>query len=77
MEDKEHAKFADGLIHVHKLRMTSLPLETVIGKDEFEWLQDAWAKPNERNRWSVTFPIVQRFEIVGAPKARDVFTADV
>jgi 5-methylcytosine-specific restriction enzyme A len=78
LEERDyHAKFADGLIHVHKLRMSSLPLETIIGKDEFEWLQDAWAKPAERNRWSVAFPIVQRFEIVGAPKARDVISADV
>ena len=78
LEEREyHAKFADGLIHVHKLRMSSLPLETIIGTDEFEWLQDVWAKPTERNRWSVAFPIVQRFEIVGAPKARDVFSADV
>ncbi len=76
--DREHhAKFADSLTHIHKLRMTSLPLETVIGKEEFERLQDAWAKPNERTRWSVAFPIVQRFEIVGAPKARDVFTPDM
>lgn len=78
LEEREnHAKFADGLIHVHKLRMSSLPLETIIGKDEFEWLQDVWAKPAERNRWSVAFPIVQRFEIVGAPKGRDVFSAAV
>jgi 5-methylcytosine-specific restriction protein A len=78
LEEREyHAKFADGLIHVHKLRMSSLPLETIIGTDEFEWLQDVWANPTERNRWSVAFPIVQRFEIVGAPKARDVFSADV
>jgi len=78
LADREHhAKFADGLIPFHKLRMTCLPLETVIGKDEFEWLQDAWAKPNVRNRWSVAFPIVQRFGIVGAPKARVVFSPDV
>ena len=78
LEEREHhAKFADGLIHIHKLRMSSLPLETIIGTDEFEWLQDVWAKPNARNRWSVAFPIVQRFEIVGAPKARDVFSTDM
>lgn len=78
LADREHhAKFADGLIHVHKLRMSALPLETIIGTEEFEWLQDAWAKPTERNRWSVAFPIVQCFEIVGAPKARDVFSPDL
>jgi 5-methylcytosine-specific restriction protein A len=72
-----HQKFADSLIAIHQLKVISLPLQRLVGKDEFNLLQDMWSEPGKRNRWSVAFPIVRTFEIVGAPKADDVFSPDV
>src|SRR5262249_50662905 len=54
----------------------SLPLQKIVGDEEFKWLQDTWAK-GRRNRWSVAFPIVESYEIVGRPKAKDVLPSAV
>ena len=80
MIDKErerHRGFADSLVAVHRIFYTSQPLANFIGKDEYEDLKDRWAKPANRNRWSVAFPIVETYEIIGAPKAKDVFSQEV
>lgn len=71
-----HREFADGLVAVHRLRHSSAPLQRIVGEDDFSWLQDVWAK-GSRNRWSVAFPIVESYEIVGRPKSRDVFPGEV
>lgn len=71
-ERARHAPLADSLIAVHRLQYSSLPLERIVGKDEYDWLQDVWAT-GDRNRWSVAFPIVESYQIVGAPKAKAVF----
>ncbi|WP_340692199.1 HNH endonuclease [Hyphomonas sp.] len=76
-ERDEHAKFADSLVSIHRLRHSSRPLVEIIGPEEFDALQNVWSANGDRNRWSVAFPIVETFEIVGAPKARDVFSKDV
>ena len=54
-----------------------MPLEKLVSEEEFNWLQDAWSKSDKRTRWSVAFAIVQSFEIVGAPKAKDIFPHDI
>lgn len=73
--DREHhAECADCLVHVHKLKPSALPLAQIIGGEEYEFLQDAWSTSDQRARWSVAFPIIERFEIVGQPKARVVFS---
>lgn len=74
---KTHEGYADSLVSVHKLLYTSKPLQEIIGRDEFEDLQDKWAHPANRNRWSVAFPIVETYEIIGAPKAKSVFSRDI
>jgi 5-methylcytosine-specific restriction protein A len=73
----EHAKVADSLVAVHHLRHAALPLREIVGDEDFEWLQNAWAEPSKRNRWSVAFPIVRSFRIVGAPKSKDVLSREV
>lgn len=74
---RAHAEAADSLVAIHKLRHSHLPLQKIVGREEYEWLQDVWAKPNDRNRWSVAFPIIESFKIVGQPKAKDVFSPPV
>jgi 5-methylcytosine-specific restriction protein A len=44
-----------------------------LGDDEFTRLQDMWAQGKKRWRWSVAFPIIETFEIIGKPRATDVF----
>jgi 5-methylcytosine-specific restriction protein A len=74
LEEKEHhANRAGRIIGVHKLRQSSRALVTIIGDEEYRELQDIWAKPSKRYRWSVAFPIVESYEVVGSPKAKDVF----
>jgi 5-methylcytosine-specific restriction protein A len=74
---EEHASMADGLLHIHKLQLSSKPLQDFVGDSEFNWLQDAWSVDGQRDRWSVAFAIVRSFEIVGAPKAKTVFPPDL
>jgi 5-methylcytosine-specific restriction protein A len=76
-ERKEHVEVKDGLIAIHRLRHSMRPLEQINGKSEFERLQDMWSADNARRRWSVSFPIIETYAIVGSPKAKDVFPADV
>lgn len=71
-ERKAHSEQAGRLIAVHKLRYTSRSLEEIIGKEEFQHLQDMWAQGGKRWRWSVAFPIVETYRIVGQPKAKEV-----
>lgn len=71
-ERKAHSEQAGRLIAVHKLRPSSRSLEEIIGKEGFRRLQDMWAQGEKRWRWSVAFPIVETYRIVGQPKAKDV-----
>lgn len=71
-ERKQHALLAGRFIAIHRLRATSRSLIDVIGPDEFKELQDRWAQNNERYRWSVSFPIIETYEIKGKPKAKTV-----
>ncbi|MEZ5921467.1 MAG: HNH endonuclease [Parvularculaceae bacterium] len=76
-EQERHAEFADSLVAVHRLHFSFRPLPEIIGSNEFEELQDIWSENNQRNRWSVAFPIVESYEIIGAPKAKTVFSPEV
>lgn len=71
-ERDAHRALAGRLIAVHKLRTTARSLETILGEEEFKRLQDMWAQGGKRYRWSVAFPIVESYEIVGRPKAKNV-----
>ncbi|MCY1320388.1 hypothetical protein D9M68_316730 [compost metagenome] len=78
LRDREtHQRLADRLVAIHELRPSSRPLADIIGKAEFEHLQDVWSEPNKRKRWSVAFPIVRTWEILGKPTAHSVLSADV
>src|SRR4051812_25196745 len=76
-ERERHHKLRDRLVAVHRLRPSARPLAQIIGRAEFERLQDIWSAPGERRRWSVAFPIVETYEVVGQPHARTVFAPDV
>ena len=71
-ERAQHREEAGRFISVHKLRTTARDLKTILGPVEFERLQDIWAQGEKRWRWSVAFPIVESYEIIGHPKAKDV-----
>lgn len=71
-EREAHRALAGRLIAVHKLRTTARSLETILGAEHFKRLQDMWAQGGKRYRWSVAFPIVESYEIIGRPKAKDV-----
>lgn len=75
-ERAEHASVADSLTAIHQLRHSALPLRQIVGDKDFEWLQDAWGD-RKRSRWSVAFPIVKSFRIIGAPKAKMVLSPEV
>ena len=75
-ERERHKELAGRLIAVHRLRATSRPLEQMIGSSEFKHTQDMWAQDGKRYRWSVAFPIVESYRILGRPKARTVFGDD-
>ena len=68
-ERAQHKAIAGRLIAVHKLRTTARRLEEIIGPDDFQALQNMWAVGQKRFRWSVAFPIVESYKIVGAPLA--------
>lgn len=72
-ERERHATLKDRLVAVYRLRATARPLVKIIGTAEFERLQDIWATGGDRRRWSVAFPIVESYEIVGQPHAREIF----
>jgi len=71
-ERERHTEQAGRFIAVHKLRTTARDLEIILGDDEFKRLQDMWAQGEKRWRWSVAFPIVESYDIVGRPKAKEV-----
>lgn len=75
LEREKHANFADALYAIHLLRHAAVPLREIVGDEDFDWLQNAWAEPSKRNRWSVAFPIVKSFMIIGAPKAKHVLSS--
>lgn len=71
-ERDAHKDLAGRFIAVHKLRTTARDLETIIGSEQFSRLQDMWAQGEKRWRWSVAFPIVESYDIIDRPKAKDV-----
>ena len=73
MEEKAHHRENRGrLLAVHRLRHSSRSLPQILGEDEFSRLQDMWAQQRKRWRWSVAFPIIESFEIVGRPRASEI-----
>lgn len=75
-EKESHSHLAGKFLAVHRLRPSSRPLQTILGDEEFNKLQDMWAEGGKRYRWSVAFPIIESYSIVGTPYARDVFLPD-
>ena len=71
-ERKNHADLAGRFIAVHRLRNSARPLPEIIGKEEYFRLQDQWAKPGKRHRWSVAFPITESYLVKGRPKAKEI-----
>lgn len=67
-----HAEAAGRFVAVHRLRATSRPLVDIVGRADFEWIQDVWAKDAKRFRWSVAFPIIEKYAIPTRPRASDV-----
>jgi 5-methylcytosine-specific restriction enzyme A len=75
-EREAHKELAGRFIAVHKLRATARPLLQILGQTEFELLQDMWAANGNRNRWSVAFPIIASYRVIGRPKAKAVLGED-
>jgi 5-methylcytosine-specific restriction protein A len=74
-EREKHNEIAGCLIAVHRLKTTARGLWEILGDDEYEKLQDMWAQEGKRVRWSVAFPIIESYEIVGRPKAKSAFSS--
>jgi 5-methylcytosine-specific restriction protein A len=72
-EMQQHELVAGRLIAIHKLLPDFRPLDRLVGPEEYARIQDMWSKTSDRVRWSVAFPIVESYEILGKPLARDVF----
>jgi 5-methylcytosine-specific restriction protein A len=75
-ERQNHSKLAGRFVAVHRLRPSARALQDIIGNDDFKRLQDMWAQPEKRYRWSVAFPIIESYEVKGRPKAKDVLGTD-
>lgn len=73
-ERRRHEELAGRLVAVHRLRYSSRRLQELLGPEEFKHLQDMWAQDGKRCRWSVAFPIVESYKIVGMPFADQVFS---
>lgn len=71
-EQAIHLENRGRFLAVHKLRHSSRPLPQIVGEEEFSRLQDMWAQGGKRWRWSVAFPVIESYEIIGKPKANDV-----
>lgn len=71
-EREAHKEQAGRFIGVHRLRYSSRSLEAILGEEEYTRLQDMWAQGGKRWRWSVAFPIVESYKIIGRPKAKSV-----
>ena len=76
-ERETHRELKDRLIAVHRLRHSMRPLIEIVGGAEFERLQDIWSTDDTRQRWSVAFPIVESYEIVGKPEAKEIFPPEL
>jgi 5-methylcytosine-specific restriction protein A len=72
-ERRRHNELAGRLVAIHRLRVSSRRLQSILSPDELKKLQDMWAQDGKRCRWSVAFPIVESYEVVGKPLAEDVF----
>jgi 5-methylcytosine-specific restriction enzyme A len=75
-EQAQHRENRGRFLAVHRLRHSSRSLDVILGKEEFTRIQDMWAQGGKRWRWSVAFPIIESFEIVGKPKAVDVLASE-
>jgi 5-methylcytosine-specific restriction protein A len=71
-EREAHKELAGRFVAVHRLRATARPLIEILGDEQFERVQDMWAQGDNRNRWSVAFPIVESYRIPARPKAKAV-----
>ena len=74
-ERDAHKDLAGKFIAVHRLRATARPLIDILGKDQFERVQDMWAQHGNRHRWSVAFPIVESYRVNERPKAKTILGA--
>lgn len=72
-EKRVHALKKGRLVAVHKLRVVSRPLKDIVGIRDFNNIQDIWDITKKRNRWSVAFPVVESYSILGNPLAKEVF----
>ena len=68
-----HAKTAGALTAVFMLDPSeSVHARALMGAQEYDDMQGRWDLEGKNLRWSVAFPIIEAWEIVGWPKARDV-----
>jgi len=74
LKDKKiHQELEGRLVAIHKIQHSSHHLSELIGNEEFQKVQDMWArKKNLGFRWSVSFPIIESYEIIGKPTAKEV-----
>lgn len=73
LEEKAQHRLNRGrFLAVHRLRHSCRSLNQILGNEEFTRLQDMWAQGKKRWRWSVAFPIIESFEVIGSPKASEV-----
>ena len=75
-EQAQHRENRGRFLAIHRLRHSSRPLEVILGQTEFSRIQDMWAQGRKRWRWSVAFPIIESFEIIGKPKATDILDSE-
>lgn len=75
-EVREHEDRAGRFLAIHRLRYSARKLIEIIGEEDYAHLQDMWAQGGKRWRWSVAFPIIESYEIIARPKAKDVLGDD-
>lgn len=74
-QKERHRKAAGCLVALHRLRHSARALPEILGEEDFERLQDVWAEGAKRYRWTVAFPIIESYEIIDPPLAKNVLSA--
>jgi 5-methylcytosine-specific restriction protein A len=74
-QKEAHGDVAGRLIAVHRIKPSNRSAIEIMGVEAYEHMQDMWANGERRWRWSVSFPIIESYDIADRPLANEVLGA--
>lgn len=69
---RAHEDYKGHLTAVHKLGSSARQLAEFFDKTDYRNFQAMWGQPSKKHRWSVAFPVVESYDIIGHPDAKRV-----